>query len=80
MQKDEKYSVTVRGKKYSVTLHADTEDGGYWIEYSSLPGCASQGDTIEEAIEMIKDAIEGHIELVEEKKRAKKTSWAVCTY
>ena len=31
-----------------------------------LPGCASQGDTIEEALEMIKDAIKGHMEVSEE--------------
>lgn len=74
LQKERRYVVTVRGKKYSVTLHTDTEDGGYWIECPSLPGCASQGDTVEEALEMIRDAIEGHIQVVEEKKRLKKAS------
>jgi predicted RNase H-like HicB family nuclease len=64
--KDRKYEVTVKGRKYPVILHADTEDGGYWIECPSLPGCASQGDTVEEALEMMKDAIEGHLEVVAE--------------
>jgi predicted RNase H-like HicB family nuclease len=36
-----------------------------------LPGCASQGDTVEEALEMIKDAIEGHLEVVKEKRKVK---------
>ena len=63
LQKERKYDVTVRGKKYPVILHPDTEDGGYWVECPSLPGCASQGDTIEEALAMIKDAIEGHLEI-----------------
>ncbi len=72
IQKERRYSVTVRGKKYSVTLHADTEDGGYWIECLSLPGCASQGDTVEEALEMIKDAIKGHLEVLEEEKGLKR--------
>ena len=62
--KDWKYEVTVKGRKHPVILHADTEDGGYWIECPSLPGCASQGDTVEEALEMMKDAIEGHLEVV----------------
>ena len=42
MKKEKKYEVTVRGKRYSVILHSDTEDGGYWIECPSLPGCASR--------------------------------------
>jgi len=74
LQKEKKYTVTVKGKKYSVILNTDTEDGGYWIECSSLPGCASQGDTVEEALEMIKDAIAGHLEVIEEKKKVRKVA------
>lgn len=66
LEKERKYTVTVKGKKYQVVLHTDTEDGGYWIECPKLPGCASQGDTVEEALEMITDAIEGHLEVLEE--------------
>ncbi len=37
-------------------------EDGYWIaECPSLPGCISQGDTKEKAIENIKEAIEGYI-------------------
>jgi antitoxin HicB len=43
-----------------VVLHPD-EDGGYWVEVPSLPGCISEGDTRDEALENIKDAIEGYI-------------------
>ncbi len=71
LQREKKYEVTVRGKKYLVILHADTEDGGYWIECPSLPGCASQGDTVEEALEMIKDAIKGLLEVLEESEKEK---------
>ena len=74
LQKEKRYGVTVRGKKHPVVLHPDTEDGGYRVECPSLPGCASQGDTVEEALEMIKDAIEGHLQVAEEKKRLKKAS------
>ncbi|MBN1546039.1 MAG: type II toxin-antitoxin system HicB family antitoxin [Syntrophaceae bacterium] len=56
---ERRYDVKVKGVKYSVVLHRDTEDGGYWVECPKLPGCASQGDTVEEALSMIKDAIKG---------------------
>ena len=38
------------------------DDGTYYIAIEELPGCASVGDTAEEAMEMIKDAIRGWIE------------------
>lgn len=66
--KEKKYTVNIRGNKYAVILHPDTEDGGFWVECPALDGCASQGDTVEEALEMIKDAIEGHLEVLEEDK------------
>ena len=69
LQREKKYTVAIKGKKYSVVLYPDTEDGGFWVECPSLPGCASQGDTIEEALEMIKDAIAGHLEITEEKRK-----------
>lgn len=74
LRKERKYEVTVKGRKYSVLLHPDTEDGGFWIECPSLPGCASQGDTVEEALEMIKDAIEGNLEVVSKSRKVKKAS------
>ena len=66
IEKERNYKVDARGKRYPVVLHADTEDGGYWVECPPFPGCASQGDTVEEALEMIKDAIEGHLDILEE--------------
>ncbi len=38
------------------------EEGGYWVEVPSLPGCFSQGETREEALENIKEAIALYIE------------------
>jgi len=35
--------------KYKVVIKEDLEDGGYNVSYPALPGCHSQGDTIEEA-------------------------------
>ncbi|MCG2722283.1 MAG: MerR family transcriptional regulator [Thermodesulfovibrionales bacterium] len=75
LQKEKKYEVMVKGKRYSVILHTDTEDGGFWVECPSLPGCASQGDTIEEVLEMIKDAIKGHLEIItKDRKKVRKVS------
>lgn len=41
-----------------VILYPDQEDGGWVAEVPSLPGCISQGDTREEAIANVRDAIE----------------------
>ena len=60
---DLKHKVYVKGKYYEVALHSDVEDGGYWVECPALPGCASQGETEEEALIMIKDAINGNLEV-----------------
>jgi predicted RNase H-like HicB family nuclease len=38
------------------------ETGGYVVEVPSLPGCVSQGETVEEALANIKEAIELYIE------------------
>jgi len=72
---DRRYKVSVKGKTYDVILHPDLEEGGFWVECPALPGCASQGDTVEEALMMIKDAIEGHLEIIAEKgKKKRKTA------
>ncbi len=41
------------------------ETGGYTVEVPSLPGCISEGDTREEALANIQDAIEGFIEMLQ---------------
>jgi len=48
-----------------VVLTPDLEAGGYTVTVPSLPGCISEGDTIDEALENIKDAIQGYIEALE---------------
>lgn len=35
------------------------EDGGYWAEVPAIPGCATQGDTLEELRANLREAIEG---------------------
>jgi predicted RNase H-like HicB family nuclease len=42
------------------------ETGGYTVEVPSLPGCISEGDTLDEALANIKEAIELYIEVLRE--------------
>ena len=42
------------------------EDGFWTAECPSLPGCISQGQSKKEAVENIREAIEGYIEVLEE--------------
>jgi predicted RNase H-like HicB family nuclease len=66
---DRTYMVNVAKRRFKVILHPDLEDGGYWVSCPELPGCSSQGDSVEEALDMIKDAIKGHLEVEEELKK-----------
>ena len=50
---------------YRILLRKEPE-GGYTVIVPSLPGCVTYGDTIEEAIEMAKEAIELYIESLKE--------------
>lgn len=44
--------------KLKVIVH-EAEEGGYWAEVPSIPGCATQGDTFEELLQNLYEAIEG---------------------
>jgi predicted RNase H-like HicB family nuclease len=44
--------------KLKVVVH-DAEEGGYWAEVPSLPGCVTEGETFEELLQNLYDAIEG---------------------
>jgi predicted RNase H-like HicB family nuclease len=50
---------------YAVRLIAEDE-GGYSVVVPDLPGCVSQGDTREEALENIKEAIQLYFEVARE--------------
>lgn len=41
-----------------VVVHEEP-GGGYWAEVPALPGCATQGETISELMERVKEAVEG---------------------
>lgn len=44
--------------KLKVVVH-EAEEGGYWAEVPAIPGCATQGETLEELMHNIHEAIEG---------------------
>jgi len=50
---------------YRVLLRKEAE-GGYTVLVPSLPGCVTYGDTVEEAIEMAREAIQLYIESLRE--------------
>ena len=52
--------------KFKVIITAG-EDGWYIAECPALPGCISQGETIDQALENIKDAIQGCLEVRNER-------------
>jgi predicted RNase H-like HicB family nuclease len=37
----------------------DAEEGGFWAEVPAIPGCATQGETMEELVANLHEAIEG---------------------
>jgi predicted RNase H-like HicB family nuclease len=48
--------------KIKAIIHP-AEEGGYWAEVPALPGCITEGDTMEEVLTNLKDAIEGWLEV-----------------
>jgi predicted RNase H-like HicB family nuclease len=44
--------------KLKVIIH-EAEEGGFWAEVPAIPGCATQGETFEELLKNIYEAVEG---------------------
>ena len=51
--------------KVKVIVHK-AEEGGYWAEVPSLPGCFTQGETLEELKQNVYEAVEGWLKTKEE--------------
>lgn len=51
-------------REFDVALTRE-EEGGYSVTVPALPGCTSQGETREEALAMIREAIEVYVESLE---------------
>ncbi|MDO8537978.1 MAG: type II toxin-antitoxin system HicB family antitoxin [archaeon] len=52
--------------EYDVMVFKDKQSGTYWGKVPALPGCYSQGDTEEELLEHMKEAIECHLGAIRE--------------
>ncbi|MBI4063201.1 MAG: type II toxin-antitoxin system HicB family antitoxin [Elusimicrobia bacterium] len=48
--------------RFHVVLEKEPEDGGFSVYVPALPGCASQGETEDEALSNIREAIEMTLE------------------
>jgi predicted RNase H-like HicB family nuclease len=55
-------------RNYAVVIHEDPE-GGFWAEVPALPGCYSQGETVDELERNIREAIAGVLEVLREQGR-----------
>ncbi len=44
--------------KFKVIVH-EAEEGGFWAEVPAIPGCATQGETMDELRANLREAIEG---------------------
>jgi predicted RNase H-like HicB family nuclease len=44
--------------KIEVVVH-EAEEGGFWVEVPAIPGCATQGETMDELFSNLLEAVEG---------------------
>ena len=54
--------------EYSVVVH-QAEEGGFWVEVPALPGCYSQGETVDEALVNVREAIALYLDVLRDEGR-----------
>jgi predicted RNase H-like HicB family nuclease len=60
----------IKQKVYNFTaVFEPAKEGGYVVYIPALPGCATQGETFEEAREMARDAVEGYLKALKDLKQ-----------
>ncbi len=59
--------------KIKAIIHP-AEEGGYWAEVPALPGCITEGDTMDELLVNLKDAIEGWLEVANNSQSVESTA------
>lgn len=59
--------------KIKAIIHP-AEEGGYWAEVPAFPGCITEGDTIEEVVANLKDAIEGWLDVANSRNAIESTA------
>ena len=62
--------------KIKAVIHS-AEEGGYWAEVPALPGCITEGETMEEVTANLKDAIEGWLEVANSRQEARESDRVV---
>ena len=50
--------IAEKAMKLKVVIH-EAEEGGFWAEVPSIPGCATQGESFEELLSNLQEAVEG---------------------
>lgn len=53
---------------YFAVLETDIDNEGYTVTFPDLPGCITEGDTLTEALDMARDALEGYLLVLEDEK------------
>ena len=56
--------------KTKIVVH-EAEEGGFWAEVPAIPGCATQGDSMDELMQNLQEAIEGCLSI----EVAPRTGW-----
>lgn len=55
-------------REFGVVLKP-AEEGGFTVSVPDLPGCHTQGETLEKALDMARDAITGYLQVLEDEGR-----------
>jgi predicted RNase H-like HicB family nuclease len=58
---------------FTVVIHEEPT-GGFWGEVPALPGCYSQGETVDELLANLREAIAGVLEVMQEEGRTPESS------
>ena len=76
------------GLPYTLELWRTPDEGGWVVQVRELPGCVSQGETAEEALAMIQDAMQGWLDVALEmgdpipeprpRRSTAASSWCAC--
>lgn len=62
--------------KIKAIIHP-AEEGGYWAEVPAFPGCITEGDTMEEVVANLKNAIEGWLDVANSRNAIESTAQIV---
>ena len=57
--------------QYTAVFEPDEKEGGFTVTIPALPGCISEGDTFEKALQNIKEAASLYLEVMQSKKEEK---------